>query len=271
MRRFGLALVATGGLACSSFAGSEPAAPGDAGVAETGSADAAPRSAYAEAVLSDAPVLYWRLGDRATGTFSDSSSAGAIVGTPNGPGVLSAESLIAGDPDPSIRLSEGASVRAEPSAALDFTGTTAFSVECWVKLKTQPTKTTVIVARASDPNDVLSGYALFMQPDGKAYFVRREASDGVMVASDTSLTLDVPHHLVGIYTGSRVELWVDGVDHGFSNNSVALASHATAFHIGRDETNAPVLDAFVDEVAVYPRTLPDDRVRDHYQAGAAPK
>ncbi|MBS2013564.1 MAG: LamG domain-containing protein [Deltaproteobacteria bacterium] len=255
---------------CTSF--SEDTTITDAGTeAGTGTdaaaGDASTVSSYASIVLGDTPLLYWRLGEAngsravdgtANGRDGEHETSGVRVGQP---------SLLANDPDPSVRITAGASIARKADPGLSFSSNKAFAVECWFKLPSIPTGTRALVARMQENGALLSGYSLRLEKDGKVYFGRGETTM-VSFASIGAVTADVPHHVVGVYDGKAIRLYLDGAEQGFSNHAQALQEHELDFTVGRFATGAPELDAFVDEVAVYGYALPADRVRAHYRAGS---
>jgi hypothetical protein len=260
-------------LGCSSFGSADgPAAPAgaDAGAdADAGAgADAAPTPAtpYSEMVLGDNPILYLRLGDRALGKLSDSAGSG-LVGLPSSPAVLDAPGLLVNDSDNGIRVTAGGSVKVMPGTTFDFADNTPFSIECWVK-PTASNKYGLIVGHSSSAGVGMNGYALYLDNDGKAYFERREAGVGVMVSSSTVLAVNVVYHLVAAYTGTSLAIYVNGKADGLSNDDTKLTAHGYALYIGQDDGELPKLEAFVDELAIYPLALPADRVTAHYKLGA---
>jgi len=266
--------------ACSSFGedddpGTVPA--GDAGVVTEASADAPPGadagatspSAYASAVLADKPTIYWRLGDFAAppGTVKDWSGNGRD-GTGSATGIFAEPSLVGGDPDGALRLTAGTSLERPSDADLSFAGQAPFSLECWVKIGSSTVNGAPLVARSANGGGQPHGYALYLE--GSRPFIGRYEGDGIGVShsSPSALAPDVPHHVVGLYDGKALRLYVDGVDQAFSNTAVALKDHAVSFTVGKLSDNTGALVGTIDEVALYSYALPYARIAEHHRIGA---
>lgn len=264
--------------ACSSFGEDDPATPppsGDAGVTEAG-ADATPApdgatttSAYATAVLADKPTLYWRLGDFASsgGTLKDSSGNGRD-GSGSANGVFPEASLIAGDPDGALRLTAGTGLERTADADLSFEGQAAFTLECWVKIGAATVNGAPLVSRSENAGGQPRGYALYLE--GSRPFIGRYdgAGNGAAHSSPSALTPDVPHHVVGLYDGKALRIYVDGTDKDFSNNAAALTARSLAFTVGRTSDASGAFVGTIDEVALYAYALPAARIAEHYRVGA---
>lgn len=88
---------------------------------------------YRDAVLADAPVGYWRLGET-SGPAADESSS-AVAGTYQGGVVRGVAGALSGDPDAAARfdgVDDLVSMGDPPSGVLDF-GTGDFTAEAWIK------------------------------------------------------------------------------------------------------------------------------------------
>jgi hypothetical protein len=259
-------------LACSSseFVESPDAgAPPDTGAAPVTPDASTSETAYSRAVLGDTPLLYWRFDESSGATARDFTTNG-LDGTYSASGVERELPSLVRDVNPSIKLSAGGSVDGPNDARLGFAGQAAFSVECWVSFAQPPTAIQTIVARSSDKDT--SGWQLWVDPQGgalRAYFGRYESGTGVTIATDeaTPLAVGEAHHLVAVFDGSKLSLHLNGVAKEQKDSAVALTEHNYRPRVGRGEDLAGTLSARVDELAVYGRALPGDRINAHYDLG----
>jgi hypothetical protein len=97
----------------------------------------------------------------------------------------------------------------------------------------------------------------------------RWKSSAEQSASAPNLTQDRFTHVVGTYDGSTLTLYLDGVQAGRHGASAAIDAASTDMTIGatRNGTYGHFVGS-LDEVALYDKALPLDRVAAHYAAGA---
>ena len=216
---------------------------------------------YAEVVRLDAPVSYWRFGDRAGVAKDAVGSADAAYAAAVR---LGAAGALAKDDDTAARF-DGAGFAAGPDA-YGFFGTSAFSVEVWIApdaggLPVQR----VCNHRYGTPH---TGWLLFVDATKNAVF-ERWTKDAVLGRVSAPLAVGRFSHVVVTYDGDALSLLVDGerrdsvADHG------AIDPFSAPLVWGAASTM--VLDFFsgaLDEGAIYDRALTPSRVRAHFAAGA---
>jgi hypothetical protein len=222
---------------------------------------------YAQVVLSDAPIAYWRLDDTSTtGAALDQAGGhpGAIaptvqVGVPGalGPGDLA---MAFGKID--------ANVKVDDPKAFDFVGNAPFTVEAWFATTDRPSGSGRIAAKNTmDP----LGWVLAVESNGELQFDRYPAV-GVDDAVHTAVVTDGAwHHVVVTYDGSALAAYVDGAlpARGSSSSSAVSASAAT-FTLGTGSGGGAQYVGALDEVAIYDKALSSARVAAHYAAGTGP-
>jgi hypothetical protein len=259
-------------LACSS---SDPPATGsaDAGAPETAppvDAGDGTDTPYSLAVVADNPLLYWRLEEK-VGTTARDGTANKLDGTYAADGVELGQPSLVGDKNPSVRLIAPGSIDGPTDAKLAFPGTASFSIECWLSFTAPPTEIETIISRASESKG--TGYSMWLDPQGggvRAYFGRYAANVGVTVASSeaTPLSVGTTYHLVGVYDGAKMILYVDGASTEMPTTT-ALTDGAFRLRVGHSEDTEPKLIARIDEVAVYGTALSKARVEAHRDIGRA--
>lgn len=238
--------------------------PGDAGVTDAASSSgddaAAPSptrdaatavSAYRAAVLADTPTSYWPM-DEAPGSIVAKDILGGRDATLTGRGTFGATG-IAGTalsiPDRDAFLEVG--------DVFDFAGQVPFTVEAWVLPKLDATFTNVASKRTNG-----LGWVLYFRDNGQVQF-EQSSSGGERVgfSEGAARTYDRPVHVVVTYDGSKLGMYLDG--------EKLLKTFQAAGAAGDLTTPLQLAGGFagvLDEIAIYDRALPADRVAAHRAA-----
>lgn len=245
---------------------------------------AAPASAdYLSTVLSQGPVGYWRLEETVQpqppiNTAKNLGSLGtAGDGTYLGSMVRGEAGALAGSTATSVRFqNDGFQVGrvsgvsdVDYQAALNPNG--PFTVEFWAKPSAVPPDLFCPVA-SLDANAGRSGYLFYAGVPSAGTPARWEFRVGDTTgyrgtAAGGTVTGGAWHHVVGVYDGSAVTLYVNGSAvattnvPGFSPNTVA------PFRIGATTIPNREWDGHVQEVAFYGTALSASDVAAHYAKG----
>jgi RHS repeat-associated protein len=215
---------------------------------------------YRSAVLADAPIGYWRLGDAIPSTVAYDETAGHWNGTyTNGP-TLGAPGLLTDDPSSAVTFDGTNDI-----VTTSLTNTTAqlgqYSLEAWIKRSgTRTTDQVVVGASASISLRILANTA-------GASVTFWTGSTSVVATSAASVTDGVRHHLVGTWDGTTLRIYVDGVLSGSNAPGGAPPGSATGISIGNHPGQALAFGGTIDEVAFYRTALPSTRVAAHYASG----
>ncbi len=215
------------------------------------------RSQYANAVLADSPVGYWRLGETGT-TFVDSGS-----GAKNATGTVTTG--VAGpiyDANAGVTLSGAQSLA---TAATDpFSAATACSIEAWVNANGawSVASTNVVV----NPSTV--GHYIGVGTDSKALVSLIISGVQRLLSSTVALPATGWHHIVATWASTdSIRMYVDGV---LVNTSAAftgtLDAGAGGICLGAFNTPAPLLffTGSMDEAAIFTTQLSATQVATHY-------
>jgi glucose/arabinose dehydrogenase len=225
---------------------------------------------YADTVLGTTGLnAYWRLGDAGTtATDSKGTNHGAYV---NGP--VSTAGLIRGDSN-QARSFDGVNDYVDLSPA-PFGTPTSFSAEAWVRIDTKKSSQGFHFLVTNAVEDWVDGFTLAVNSSNKpVFFVGVSNSTKATATSSAALTLGAIHHVVGTYDGSRIRVYLDGVERA----SVAYTG-GVAYGSGRDlmlgrqrkstdKSSIRYLDGTLDEVALYAAALPAATVQAHHARGA---
>lgn len=247
---------ASGGAAGAGNAGGA-AEGGGGGAGGTGGAP----SSYRDVVLADQPLLWARLGESIAAFAQDEMglAMGIYVGNPQ-PGVPGA---IVGDPNTAVRF-DGTGDYVSFGDVLD--ASTTLSIEAWVK----PDAATagsyhVIASKRENIMTFVHGYELrvrgLIEPALSLWNV-----SSIEAHPLTSLSTSAYTHLVGVFDGMQVVLYVNGVAADIDPGMLTLIDNAAPFLIGDSNSNQ-VFIGDIDEVAVYGTALSQTQVQAHYNAG----
>jgi concanavalin A-like lectin/glucanase superfamily protein len=208
---------------------------------------------YAEAVLADGPIRWWRL-DETAGTVAVDATGnadGAYVNTPT----LGVPALI---DEP------GTAVQTTASQAEDITGpipalsASDFSLEFWIRW-------TAGVAPVRDDSTGGGTGTIPLLGDGSTLAFRSTGNEIDTSITTASVRNGQRHHVVLTRAGTTATLYVDGVEVGTGTDP--SGGLATPLHFGRNGQFSQYADAIFDECAVYDHALSAERVAAHHGAG----
>jgi hypothetical protein len=263
-------------LGCTALAGLDPykgSAPAPA--AADGAADAVGGDAvlardgglaYRAAVLADKPVAYWRLGE-AAGTLATDETGNGHTARYEGTCRLGAAGAIAGDPNGAVEL-DGTSCGLTGPTAVDFTGTAPFTFELWVRTTNLDTTNKMIFSKGASN---AAGYqAISMMVNGARGIAFERYVDGVLVfagAAIAALPAGLYTHVVAVYDGASLALWMNGVLVATSPDARSQPSKDAPVRLGMDFPGKGHLAGTLDEVAIYATALPAERIAVHHARG----
>ncbi len=190
-------------------------------------------------ILPDGLVGYWKLDeDSGATTAADASgngATGAIYGgtfpgqiSPSGKGYLFNAS--------------GSYIEANSTA---LNGLSQFTESVWVRFRTLPTATPVIVGRGSFDG------AIFLSQTGSVAGVQTGSSSAL---GTTNLAPNTWYHVAATYDGNLVRLYLDGRQESSYAYSSSLGA-ANSFIIGALTSGTYNFNGSIDEVRVYSRAL----------------
>lgn len=164
----------------------------------------------------------------------------------------------------------------------DLNPTGPFSVECWINasaIQYSPDGLFLIVDKSHGFQDA-TGWVLQGHPDGTLGFAfgnggpDATAENFPEVHSLSTVNDGVWHHVAGIYTGTRLEIYLDGALQNIFATSDTPVGNARNVEIGRAWGGGSPLRHFqglIDEVSYYSRALMAGEIQNIYAAGSAGK
>ena len=249
----------------------------DASQSDSGAVDASTNDAgtdagntYADVILADSPLAYFRLNETSGTTiqsdvnlYTGSFVRGVALGTP---------SPIGHDPSnraATFSMSDGGVVDSDLTLGDNFTfpGQQPFTAEAWIK----PTSTQFPshVLSKADRSPGVHGWNICVA-SGPIVWIER-GDPNVIHSTTMPITLGVWSHVVGVYDGTQLLIYVNGVS-GSSRAMVdaSIGVATTAAFMGSANGGVEEGHGFVgalDEVAIYDKALTTAQVLAHYNAG----
>jgi hypothetical protein len=228
-----------------------------------------PSGPYADTVITDSPVSYWRLGDGAGTSATD--SVGSNTGTLNGnvtPGVIGA---LTNDADTAMSF-DGATAAIQIPDAASLNASTDFAIEAWAR-PDSITTSQVLVQKSSGGSFSTWQYRLGITSGGLWRGTVFVGSASYAVTSPVQPAVGRWDHIVFTRSGTTLQIYVNGVPATAVTVSGALNSSTGMLAIGRaGSSNADYFDGAVDEVAFYSHALSQSQTQAHFAArdGGAP-
>lgn len=235
-------------------------------------------SAYRTAILADSPVAYWRF-EEADGTVAKDEIANAHPGTYFGTTQHGAPGISANEK--AVKL-DGKSGCIGVGEFFRFAGRVAFSVEGWVNISTYGKDGTRVVSTEGFPTGIRSGWSLSASygDTGFPYFDawNSEGADNIWTMgaySSTSkdrgtLPLNEWVYLVGTYTDTSEEIWVNGVLRDKQNQTGNPLPNEGTMSLGCASNGSGniylPLTGSLDEVAIYDKALSKAQIEAHFAA-----
>jgi hypothetical protein len=221
---------------------------------------------YQAAVMADRPILYLRLGEASGRAAKDEIGAGQFSYRTQGVAYGLAGAL-AGDPDTAIALDSLGGIQMQPGA--EFTGKAPFSVEVWFKSAANNTQEYAFVVDHQTYAGPRRGWAL--EASNKELRLERwNDGHGDAVIGASPGADGVWHHLVGTYDTNVLALYLDGVPFPTTESTAPIeAPIAIGYLVGGQNCNDCKTNGYVgalDELAIYDKVLPVDRMRAHREA-----
>ncbi|MBW2534193.1 MAG: LamG domain-containing protein, partial [Deltaproteobacteria bacterium] len=220
---------------------------------------------YAQVVLADAPVAYWRLGETSGLVAHDSSGNGYDLACLGG-FTLGVAGLQTSDGDTAIEL-DGVDGLLQGPDALDFATATEFTAEGWVKLDRLPDTGSQfgMVIKRDTIASLDEGWALRIEDNGEAE-IRLWLND-VSTRADavTAITVGVRVHVAGVFDNGTLRLYLNGAQEDVVTGVSNPLDTAGVLTLGFDPDSG-YLDGVLDEVALYDQALTQVQLLNHIAA-----
>jgi len=141
----------------------------------------------------------------------------------------------------------------------------AITVSAWVKYSSLNKWDRILGKRGSTRS-----YSLGRDNNTNEYSfaLKLESGDRKGITSNTKITTNQWRHIVGVWNGSTMKLYVDGTKESVRSFAGTLISNASNLNIGRNgDDGGYELDGDIDNVRIYDRALSGDEVEKLYRLG----
>jgi hypothetical protein len=211
---------------------------------------------YAELILADGPIGYWRLGEAAGAMDAINEIAGGVDGVYVGALELGQPGAIADDGNTAAKLVGGQVFFGD---GFEFDGVEPFTFELWISFPALPSVEACVFGTAP------GGHYEFTTPISPPTmrFARDDDAGTDFVESPIVSVGDYVHVAV-THDGGDLFLYVDGTQVDYAQAGPALPS--AGLSLG-ECANWPNGTLTVDELAIYDRALSAAEVAEHHTAG----
>jgi len=215
-----------------------------------------PAGSYPAAVVADGATAYWRLND------SSGTTAVDVIGGNNGTisgGVTLGQAGALADGDKAMSFDGTTSFIAVPDTAiLNFAG--SFTLEAWIK--TVSTGRVPIVGKESS----VTGFGYQLEFGTSPGLLAMHTGVAWVYTPPVNLNDGLWHHVVGLWNGTVVKIYVDGIEKASSAPAGGVnLSNTVALEIGRFYGSIYAAGS-LDDVAIYPTALTPTQIAAHYAA-----
>lgn len=226
---------------------------------------AAGTSVYALTVMQDAPTAYYRLGE-ASGTTANDASGNANTGTYNSSGVTLGQAGALFSDSNTAALFNGSTGYVTLPTATNGNGASALTIELWAKLSTTSlgSFTNIISAGLSATH---TGYQIYWSGTTNLTMTAGNGTANGTAVYSTNAVAGTWWHIVGVYDGSSVLLYVNGTQVGTTSALSGTISASANPIVAATTGHSSKFPGTIDEVAVYPTALSSARIQAHYNAG----
>jgi hypothetical protein len=220
----------------------------------------APTGTYAQDVIGDSPMSYWRLGESSGPAAAD--SAGTATAAANGGATFGAAGAIGSDSNTAATFNGSNGFVATQSSVQ---GRNTFALEAWFKTTSTGGGKVVGFGNAKTGDSTTADRHLYLDGSGAVYFGVYPGTRRT-VQSAPGFNNGQWHHVVGNLGPSGMELYVDGARVGQRADTTTAQSYAGYWRIGGDRTwaGSAYFNGAIDDVAVYPAPLSAAQVASHY-------
>ena len=192
----------------------------------------------------------------------------ASTGSLPGPTVATESNCISGK-CLSFNSTNNAVVEVTSTSFVDFSGTKPFTIEAWVKPTTANSNGHIVTKY----NAGVAGQFMFILSNGKVALEREVAP--YTIYGNTVLAVNQWSHLVGLYDGTNMKLYVNGKSDATPLGSGSIGSTYQPIIIGSNLTGGAIthancFDGYLDDIKIYnyART-PTQILADYNSIGAA--
>ncbi len=154
---------------------------------------------------------------------------------------------------------------------VEVTGTAELTVSVWVKTPLTEGDDDIIIGKFGGGDDT---FLLRYRTDDKIWWtVSNSIGTDAIAKKSGILSANVWHHVVGVYNGTNVLVYVNSVVGSEIGNLTGLTVYNPTHDLRIGDTGASTWNGTIDEVMIYDRALTESEIQDIYNAqkpGASP-
>lgn len=206
---------------------------------------------YSTLILQKQPLGYYRLNET-SGTAAKDSSTHANNGTLNGTITFNQSGALQGPgeiTDPSM-LFDGSTAYISLPTALNGNGFTSLSISFWFNLSTTTLSSFTNIA-TGDATGSNKGWQCFWSSNTTLEFGVGNGTTNATAMYAVNAVAGVWWHVVGVYDGSTVRMYVNGVQHGTTPALTGSISASAIPVISGTTTHSSLFPGRIDEVAIF--------------------
>jgi hypothetical protein len=225
---------------------------------------------YADEVLCDSPLAYWRLNETNSGSMANDATHDGHDATYVGGVTFQAKGIPGNGGDPAVAL-DGTSGYIDAGSNFAFLGKAPFTLEAWILPTTIDSAFRGVMSNEFQSGTDKEGYVVYLQLDAGIGYDRYEGGTSTpLIAPDSGLTASAGwYHVVGVYDGASTALYVNANLVASSKTSLAIQSTTCIFAMGATHCGEQgYFQGSLDEIAVYAGALSPGRIQKHYQVGS---
>jgi len=227
-----------------------------------------PSQAYNPVVDADTPVSHWKLGYTAGATSAADRVGAKPLTSVNAAVTFGATGLVVNNAGDTAASFTPSAALGRPSAT-EFTGSTGFTVEAWVRTTLDATLQT-FVSKADGSVNWLWGID-FKADHTIDFWLQSGAKYGYAHAIGGTWAINTTYHVAATYDASTMLLYVNGSQVGTSGTGITMyhdtGDDGCTLSVGSQGAAANAWQGTLDEVAYYGAALTSTRVAAHRTAG----
>jgi len=135
------------------------------------------------------------------------------------------------------------------------------AVSVWINRSTTATTFPVIASKEG----VSSGWILHIINTNKIFW-KINNNNSTAITTTASLTVGLWYNIVGIYTGSQLAVYINGILDSTTSDNTGINSNSTALRIGEYQTTGNAYKGNIANIQIYNRALSATEILQNYNA-----
>jgi hypothetical protein len=135
------------------------------------------------------------------------------------------------------------------------------AVSVWINRSTTATTFPVIASKEG----VSSGWILHIINTNKIFW-KINNNNSTAITTTSSLTVGLWYNIVGIYTGSQLAVYINGILDSTTSDSTGINSNSTTLRIGEYQTTGNAYRGNIANIQIYNRALSSTEILQNYNA-----